>query len=335
MLTLALSLALTVAALQDSSPVATRIIQAPAASGVAPRAVVPLETPEAVRALCEALSPSDRLAGEGGPVERARAESAHDAARESALGKRYRVTIPAERLRFGGYDPEERELTLSDRALLAGGGGALRVWAMEDRGLAVRAERPLAERILESAKRRTLALALTFTLPEDEDAARCSHPAAGSFWSLGVEPVSWEYLSADGVLARGGEGGDRPLVTAAQGARPRVEVSHPVGDGGRELRQAVQARRGDLEGCYTRALRADPALDGALVMEVDLPGASGPARNVRLAADSVQDPALASCVQGVLQRVSFPAGQEARADIPIHFELLSPTAESGIGGGSR
>jgi hypothetical protein len=106
-------------------------------------------------------------------------------------------------------------------------------------------------------------------------------------------------------------------VTAAQGARPRVEVSDPYGAGGREARKALEARMEELQGCYEQALRQNPGLDGTLVAEVE-PG------HVRLAADSVQDEGLGACVQGVVSRVRFPGDE--RLDIPIHFLLEPPTA---------
>lgn len=314
---LSLALTLVLAAPQvEAAPPAT---DAPnvTATATAPRL---LETPSQVRALCEALLPSERLLARGDVVERATAEAAHDSRREAALEGRYRVVIPAERLRFGEYDPDEKQLVLSERAFLSGAIGAIQVWPVESGGLPVTVEPAAAQRIMQAAKRRTLALALTFTLPDDDDVT-CGHANGSNRYSLGVDPFRWEYLDGGRVLARGGEGSDRPLVTAAEGAQPRVRVADPIG-GGREIRSAVEAKEKDLEGCYQRALGQNPALDGSLVAEVELAG--GAARAVRMAADSVQDEAMAGCVTGVLSHVAFPQGEDVRTAIPIHFELEPP-----------
>ena len=317
------ALALTAVAVAVAAPpaqVAAPAADVPNAPGAPPAVRHVLESPAQVRALCHALTPSGRLLTRGDVVERARAEAAHDALREVLRGARYRVHIAADRLRFDEYDPEEQQLVLSERAFLGAASGSIQVWPVEDAGLPVTVDEAAARRIMKAAARKSLTLALTFTLP-DEDDVTCGHANGSNRYSLGVEPFRWEYLDGAQVLARGGEGGDRPIVTAAEGARPRVRVSDPVG-GGREVRSAVEARTKDLEGCYQRALRQNPGLDGSLVAEVDLAG--GAARSVRMAADSLQDEAMAGCVTGIISRVSFPQGADVLANIPIHFELEPP-----------
>src|SRR5919199_1372468 len=116
----------------------------------------------------------------------------------------------------------------------------------------------------------------------------CAPPAGSRAWVLGVEPFSWELRERGRTLARGGEGGDRPVVTT--GALPHVDVAEPIGElGGRDLRAAIAARTKDLEGCYRRALSVVPALDGSVVAELDLGGDAGVPRGVRIAIDSLQD----------------------------------------------
>ncbi len=326
MLPLALALALAAPQAQPA------IVAETSPRTAAPVAAQPLESPSQVRALCEALNPSERLIRKGDVVAQARAEAEHDARRDVALSGRYRVGISADRLRFADYDPGEEQLALSKRAVLAAAGGTLRIWPVEDGGLPVTVDVAAAQRIMEAAARKTLALTIAFTLPDDDDEVACVHPNGSRRYALGIEPVGWEYVDGEQVLARGGEGADRPIVTAAEGARPRIRVSDPLGGGGRELRSAVEAREKDLEGCYQRALQQNPGLDGSLVAEVEFGrGAS----RVRIAADSVQDEAMTACVTGVISRVEFPRGQEVRADLPIHFILEPPPAESGSGAGSK
>jgi hypothetical protein len=318
MLSLALTLALSVQPGEAAAP----SVEAPAA----PAEVTSLETPAQVRALCDALDPAERVARGRDAVERGRAQAEHEARREAALAGIYRVRIAPERIVFATYDPEERRLALSDRAWLTAAGGALHVWMVSDAGLPVAAEPAVAARIVEAAASRTLALTLTFELPVDDEVT-CAHPAGSRAWALGVEPRGWELAEHGALLARGGEGSDRPLVTADQGATPRVDVAEWVGDA-RGVRGAVADRAPDLERCYRRALAVDPALDGTLVAELDLGGEGGAPRSVRIAVDSVQDDVMLACVTGVLARTAFPRGADALATIPIHFELQAPDADA-------
>jgi hypothetical protein len=327
MLALALTLAVAAPQARPGTPVET-----PSAAS-APAAVQPLDTPAQARALCDALTLPERLRTKGNAVERARASAEHEARREAALNGRYRVTIPAERLRFAPYEPDEKLLALSERVFLSGAGGALHVWTLENQGLPVTVDTAAAERVMQAAQRRTLALRLTFTLPDDDEEAFCAHATGARSYALGIDPASWEYVDGAQVLARGGEGGDRPVLTAAEGARPRVDVSDPVGEGGREVKRAVLAKQKDLEGCYQRALQQNPGLDGSLVAEVDL--AAEGARAVHVAADSLQDEGMTSCVRSVLSGVEFPRGAGERAEIPIHFLLEAPAASGGMGSGRQ
>jgi len=320
-----LSLALSLALAAPQSAAGKVPVEAPPITSGQPGAVQVIADPTQVRGLCAALLPPDRLATKGDVVARAQAETQQDVRREAALAGRYRVVVPADRLKFGPYDRDEQQLTLSDRTFLAAANGTLHLWAVSQEGLPVAADVAAAQRIAQAATQRKLTLALTFTLPDDEDAAYCTNVAGSQQYGLGVEPFSWEYVVDGQVLARGGEGGDRPLLTAAQGARPRVAVSDPYGAGGREARRAVEATAPDLVSCYQQALRENPALDGTLVAEVDLSAG----QSVRVAADSVQDDGLTRCVMGVISRARIPRAGASRLDIPIHFLLEAPTSDAG------
>lgn len=289
-------------------------------------APVALEGLDQVRSLCDALTPVERAASRGDAVERGRAAAEREERRATALRRRYRVTVPGDRLRFAPYDPAEGRLALSDRAALTAAGGALRLWSVAEDGLPVAVDAAAAERIVRSAARRALSLDLTFVLPDDDDdALACAHPNASLRYGLGVEPLAWQYTDGGQVLARGGAGADRPPVTAAQGALPRVEIAAPVGSPGDGLQRALRARAPELEGCYRRALERDAALDGVLVADLDLAGEGRP-RAVRMGIDSVQDDALSACVRDVVAATRFPAAPGGRAQVPIEFSLQAPTA---------
>jgi hypothetical protein len=279
-------------------------------------AVAELTTAADARTLCDALVPEDRIRPSGSPLEGADARARLAAARAEATGRLYRAVIPGERLRFAAYDLEEAVLSLRPHAPLAAGDGALRLHPSQDSGLPVEADRAAVERILAARDAGQLALALTFALPED-DPSPCFQLAGAPSIALAAEPIAWEYRAGDTLLARGGEGADRPLVSAKEGATPRVRLG-PVEEG-TPVRAAVEGRLGDLEGCYRTALDRDPWLDGAVVADLD-PAAQGP----RIAADTLQDDAMVGCVRTVLARVE-PAGD--RAFVPIHFELSAPAAK--------
>src|SRR5919199_2230078 len=230
MLPLALTLALA------AGPVESPALSVDAPS--APGEVVTLDTAEQVRILCDVLDPPERALGAGDAVGRDRLRALRERRRDAALAGRYRVQIAPERLVFS-YDGEARRLSLAQRSWLVAARGALRLWTVVDEGLPVDASAAAAKHIVDAAGRKALTVVLTFDLPDDEEVS-CAHPAGSRAWVLGVEPFSWELRERGRTLARGGEGGDRPVVTA--GALPHVDVAEPIGElGGRDLRAPLAA----------------------------------------------------------------------------------------------
>ena len=294
---------------------------APAGAGSAPvvrhEEATPEKTPIRLSAaadvatLCRALEPPERLRAQGDAVARGEAEESHAAARRQALKGRYEVTVAAAKLAFAPYDGPERRLALQEPVQLPFADGSVRLWPAESRSLAVDAEAAAARKVLDAQRRGALSLTLVFELPED---AACGTGARGKTFTVPVDPVSWRWLDGEVVLAHGGAAAERPLVTAAQGARPRVDVGEPIA-GPAEVKKAVLARARELETCYAEALKRDPGLDGVLV--ADLGGA-----RAAIAADSVGDDGLATCVQKAL--ASLAPSQGGKAAVPIRFELAPP-----------
>ena len=284
------------------APPALRAEGAPAAD------TVPLRTRDDIARLCGALLPAERLRGGGDAVERGQAEARHDAERDAALERRYEIAVPATSLAFSAYDAREKRLVISPRADLLAADGVARLFVSEERGLPVEVEAAAARRILDAQKAGRLALAITFDLPDE---ATCLKLDGAARWTVPVEPVSWTYGDGEAALARGGAGAERPLTTAAQGARPRVVVGEPL-DGSAMARPAVQGRAASLEACYREALKRDPALDGVIVAAVG-------GERATIGADSVGDPALAECVTKALTSAT-----PVRAMLPIRFELEAP-----------
>lgn len=274
------------------------------------RAVRSLATAEDVAGLCGALEYSERLRPKGDAVARGEAEASADQARDAAVTGRYEVVVPAAGLPFAPYDGPERRLALVEPVQLPFADGTARLWPTEERSLAVEVDAARARRIIDAQRAGTLALALVFDLGDD---TTCGKGARGKKFTIPVEPVTWRWLEGEAVLARGGAAVDRPLLTAAQGAKPRVDVGEPIA-GPPEAKKAVRARAGDLEACYAEALKRDPGLDGVLVADL---GGPRPA----ISADSIGDADLAACVQKVLAPLA-PA--QGRLAIPLRFELEAP-----------
>lgn len=275
-------------------------------------APVRLATADDVARLCRALDPAERVRPAGDAVERGEAEALHAAMRDAAILERYEAVLAAADVPFAPYDGPERRLALQEPVQLPVGDAA-RLWPTEERDLAVEADVSVARRVLDAQRRGALALALVFDLPDD---ATCGSGARGKRFTLPVEPVAWRWLDGETVLAAGGAAAERPLATAAQGARPKVNVGDPI-VGPLEAKKAVAARSADLVACYTEALKRDPAMDGVLV--ADLAGAK-PA----IAADSVGDEGLAACVAKALGPLAPAAG--GKSAVPIRFELAPPGA---------
>ncbi|HEY6101229.1 MAG TPA: hypothetical protein VIW03_17465 [Anaeromyxobacter sp.] len=294
---------------------------APAGSAAAPvirhdasgpdKPPVTLATADDVMRLCRALEFSERVRSPGDAVERGEAETAHGAERAAALKERYAATVPAAKLPFAPYDGPERRLALHEPVQLPVADGTARLWPTEARSLAVEAEAGAARRVLDAQRRGTLALSVVFDLPED---ATCASGPRGKTYAIPIDPVAWRWLDGEAVIAHGGAAAERPLVSAAQGARPRVDVGEPIA-GPAALRKAVVARSRDLEGCYAEALKKDPALDGVLVADLGGPRAA-------ISADSVGDVDFAACVQKAL--ASLAPAQGGKAAVPIRFELAPP-----------
>lgn len=313
------ALAALLLALAGADPVgnsaAARPLPAAPVEGAPDTEVIRLASADDVVKLCRALDPPERLRARGDAVALGEATQAHERARDDAIVGRYELRVPAAKLAFAPYDAAERRLLLDRGGLVPLDASSARLWPTEAAGLPVEVDGAAARRILEAQAAGALELALVFDLPDD---VACGGVSAGKASpTLPVEPVSWTWSDGARVLARGGAGEDRPLVTAAQGASPRVAVGDPV-SGPRDGRNRVLRNGPALEACYAEALRRDPAVDGVLVAEL---GGVAPA----IAADSVGDVELSACVRRAL---SGAAGAGGTVAVPIRFELVAPAQGS-------
>jgi hypothetical protein len=305
-----------------ASAAGTAPTRVPAVEGAPETAPLRLATPADVVALCRKLEPAERLRGQGDAVAQGEAEVAHARARDEAIVGRYELVVPAAKLPFARYDGGARRLFLERGGFITLEGGDARLWPAAEAGFPVEVEPEGARRILGAQAAGTLELGLVFDLADD---ATCgSGPSGKSRYTLPVDPVAWRWQSGGEVLARGGAGADRPLVTAAQGASARVAVGEPMA-GPRDARRAVEERTPALQACYADALRRNPGVDGVLVAEL---GGARPA----IAADSVGDAELAACVTRALGDAAGAAGVGGTVAVPIRFELVPPSARAGEAG---
>ena len=270
-----------------------------------------LETGDDLARLCRILEPTERVRPAGDAVERGEIMAGHETLRASALKGRYVARLPAGKLAFAPYDGPERRLALQEPVQLPVADGTARLWPTEHRDLAVEADAAAARQVLDAQRRGALALEVAFELPED---ATCGTGARGKKFTIPIDPVSWRWLDGDAVLALGGAAAERPLVTAAQGARPTVDVGDPI-SGPLDAGKLVLAKGGELEACYREALKRNPGADGVLVADI------GGTRTA-ISADSVGDEELAVCVQKALAALATGP----RAAVPIRFELTPPGA---------
>lgn len=277
------------------------------------KAAVRLDTADDLARLCGALVPAERVHQVGDAVERGVAEALHETSRGAAMKERYAARIAAAKLPFAPYDGPERRLALQEPVQLPVAEGTARLWPTDHRDLSVEADALVARRVLDAQRRGALALELAFDLPDD---ATCGTGARGKKFTIPMDPVSWRWLDGDEVLAHGGAAAERPLVTAAQGARPKVDVGDPI-SGPLDATKLVRAKGVELEACYREALKRNPAADGVLV--ADLGGG-----RTAISADSVGDEELAVCVQKALATV----GGGVRAAVPIRFDLSAPGADA-------
>lgn len=162
---------------------------------VAPRAQEPtvLASVERVRELCLSLRPTERLFFPGDEAARKAAAEGHAGAREAALGRRYRLRIPAGGFRFVEYreDPGAFVADLS-RPLRALRGAVLVSASKSEAPFPMTAE--AAGAVPASA-----ALELTFSL-DRTGATPCTGNAGVDLYTVRAVPLTVELVDKAGSL---------------------------------------------------------------------------------------------------------------------------------------
>ncbi len=86
------------------------------------------------------------------------------------------------------------------------------------------------------------------------------------------------------------------------------------------LRSALFAKGGQARGCYERALRLNPTLQGRLVVNVRI-GPQGQVCSAAIGSNGLGDPTVASCVAQMFRSGSFPPAEGGCVDtaVPMNF----------------
>ncbi len=83
---------------------------------------------------------------------------------------------------------------------------------------------------------------------------------------------------------------------------------------------ALRAKGGQARGCYNRALRNNPTLEGKLTVNVKI-GTTGSVCGASISGDTLNDPAVSSCVTQMFRAGKFPApsGGCVNTEVPLNF----------------
>lgn len=88
-----------------------------------------------------------------------------------------------------------------------------------------------------------------------------------------------------------------------------------------QLQSALGAKGGQARGCYERALRNNPTLEGRLMIAARL-GPQGQVCSANVTSNSLGDPGVASCITQMFRSGKFPApsgGSCVDVQVPLNF----------------
>jgi len=93
-----------------------------------------------------------------------------------------------------------------------------------------------------------------------------------------------------------------------------------TGQLGMQGQSALRAKGGQARGCYNRALRLNPTLEGKMTVAVKI-GATGNVCSASVHNDTLNDPAVATCVAQMFRAGKFPAPTNGcvETEIPLNF----------------
>jgi hypothetical protein len=90
------------------------------------------------------------------------------------------------------------------------------------------------------------------------------------------------------------------------------------------LQGALRAKAGAARGCYERALRQNPMLQGKIMVAVRV-GAQGQICSANIASNTLGDPGVASCVLGMMRSSSLPPPNGGCVDVQVPMNFIPNT----------
>lgn len=126
-----------------------------------------------------------------------------------------------------------------------------------------------------------------------------------------------------------------PPIEEVKDAEPEKEATKKIVKGGgaptacsdpckgtatAQLQSALGAKGGQARGCYERALRINPTLEGRLMVSARV-GAQGQMCSANVTQNSLGDPGVASCITQMFRSGKFPApaGGCVDVNVPLNF----------------
>jgi len=113
---------------------------------------------------------------------------------------------------------------------------------------------------------------------------------------------------------------DAPKKIAKGGGAPTACSDPCKGTATGQLQSALGAKGGQARGCYERALRINPTLEGRLMLSARV-GAQGQMCSANVTQNSLGDPGVASCITQMFRSGKFPApaGGCVDVNVPLNF----------------
>lgn len=290
-----------------------------------PEAAAFLDNRQAVRELCLTLRPTNRLVLEGDKAEQAEARKAHAAQRKEALGKLYRMNVPAQGFDFGAFDARERRLALGVQQPLRAFYGAVSVSVPGDTRLLFPFASEAAEAVIAARKAGSASLDLHFLL-DDTGGNACAGSAATDVYQLAGRVVSVTVLDGVGAQLSRAEtplADDYRRLLGGYSGEPHVSVGHIQADEGldpQKLALQLSSIVEPVRRCYEARLQHQPTAAGVVVLGVAV-SAQGTVDTVNFVADALGDASLRDCVEATLSKVQFDP-IKGLFRVPIELRLV-------------
>lgn len=98
--------------------------------------------------------------------------------------------------------------------------------------------------------------------------------------------------------------------TTRTGRKPRLPPA---------FKEVFDLRAIQIQGCYERRLKLNPALRGKITLRIQV-NAAGTVEEASLDVDTLSDPGVGQCALGAIKRWKFPEGNEAEVVFPFLFK---------------